>query len=337
MSKRYQVFVSSTYADLRDERQRVIQALMELDCIPAGMELFPAADEEQWEFIKRVIDDCDYYILIIGGRYGSLTSDGISYTEKEYDYALAIGLKVLAFIHKSPDEIPLGKSEIDPESRAKLNGFRERVSKNRLVKYWDSADQLPGLAALSLAKTIKLYPAIGWVRANSVSNDELLQDLNNIRKENQGLRDELAVIKGRESKIEVNSNLAGLDDMVDVQLEYRIKRHQRVAAVDEKRMITASWGEIFASIAPDLLEHPSDDSVNFLLGKMLYKKFIKERGYSVKVVHEYFQTIKIQLIAVNLISVVYTKTTTGGMALFWSLTDLGKKVMFQLRTIKGAP
>lgn len=53
MEKRYQVFVSSTYADLKDERQHVLQALMEMDCIPAGMELFPATDEEQWEFIKK--------------------------------------------------------------------------------------------------------------------------------------------------------------------------------------------------------------------------------------------------------------------------------------------
>ena len=60
MDKRYQVFVSSTYADLQQERQKVIQALMEMDCIPAGMELFPAADEEQWEFIKRIIDDCGH-------------------------------------------------------------------------------------------------------------------------------------------------------------------------------------------------------------------------------------------------------------------------------------
>ena len=52
MDKRYQVFVSSTYADLKEERQHVIQALMEMDCIPSGMEVFPAADEEQWDFIN---------------------------------------------------------------------------------------------------------------------------------------------------------------------------------------------------------------------------------------------------------------------------------------------
>jgi len=63
MEKKYQVFVSSTYKDLTEERQEVIQALLELDCIPVGMEMFPAADDDQWTLIKRLIDDCDYYIL----------------------------------------------------------------------------------------------------------------------------------------------------------------------------------------------------------------------------------------------------------------------------------
>ena len=55
MDKRYQVFVSSTYTDLKEERQKVMQTLMEMDCIPSGMELFPAMDEEQWLFIKKII------------------------------------------------------------------------------------------------------------------------------------------------------------------------------------------------------------------------------------------------------------------------------------------
>ena len=132
MEKRYQVFVSSTYADLKEERQHVIQALMEMDCIPAGMELFPAADEEQWEFIKKVIDDCDYYLLVIGGRYGSTTDNGISYTEKEFDYAVEQGLKVVALIHGSPQEVPFGKSEKDPAMREKLLACKKKVM---TVKY----------------------------------------------------------------------------------------------------------------------------------------------------------------------------------------------------------
>src|SRR6266436_2591748 len=113
--KRYQVFVSSTYADLREERQEVIQALLELDCIPSGMELFQASDDDQWTLIKRVIDDCDYYLVIIAGRYGSM-KDGVSYTEMEYDYAISQGKPVIAFLHQDPGAIESKFSEKDAEA-----------------------------------------------------------------------------------------------------------------------------------------------------------------------------------------------------------------------------
>ena len=187
MNKRYQVFVSSTYADLKEERQRVIQTLMEMDCIPSGMELFPAADEEQLEFIKRVIDDCDYYLLIIGGRYGSIANDGLSYTEQEYDYAIEKGIKVIALLHQNPDAIPMGRSESDKVLRERLSLFRQKVSSNRLVKFWNNANDLPGLVALSLSKAIKLYPSTGWIRGDNGSSEELFKEINQLRKENQKL------------------------------------------------------------------------------------------------------------------------------------------------------
>ena len=60
MDKRYQVFVSSKYVDLVEERQRVIQTLLEADCIPAGMELFPATDVEQFN-LKRTPSRSELY------------------------------------------------------------------------------------------------------------------------------------------------------------------------------------------------------------------------------------------------------------------------------------
>ncbi|WP_224244329.1 DUF4062 domain-containing protein [Hyalangium gracile] len=201
MEKRYQVFISSTYNDLREERTKVFQTIMQLDCIPAGMELFPAADEEQWKFIKRVINDCDYYLLIIGGRYGSLTTEGISFTEKEYDYAVQQGLKVIALIHGQPDQIAAGKTDKSPAAAKKLAKFREKASTGRLVQYWKEPSDLPGLVALSLSMTMKLYPAIGWVRANAVASSEVLADLNELRKRNKDLEEQLAKVqaKGKES------------------------------------------------------------------------------------------------------------------------------------------
>ncbi len=124
MDKRYQVFVSSTYKDLLEDRQEVMQALLELDCIPAGMELFPAADDDQWTLIKRVIDDCDYYIVIIGGRYGSIGPEEKSFTQLEYEYALAQEKPVIAFLHKEPGKLPADDTEKDPEKVQKLKDFR---------------------------------------------------------------------------------------------------------------------------------------------------------------------------------------------------------------------
>lgn len=335
MDKRYQVFVSSTYADLQQERQKVIQALMEMDCIPAGMELFPAADEEQWEFIKQIIDDCDYYILIIGGRYGSLTPEGISYTEKEYDYAMSLELKVLAFVHEKPEEIPVGKSDIDSDLREKLDAFRARVSESRLVKFWSSAAELPGLVALSLQKTIKLYPAVGWVRASNVPNDELLVDLNTLRKENEELRNRVGVLQDA-VETQSDSGLANLDEMFTVIIEYETYDSYYKRWDKHIEHLEMTWADIFARIAPDLLEHPSDVFVNSKLASSVYKTLHPRKDQSATVEHDCFQTLKLQLAAQNLVMVSYTKTTKGSMALFWTLTSRGQKVMFQLRTIKTA-
>ena len=97
--KIYKVFVSSTYEDLRDERSEVQKALLKLGCLPVGMELFPAADEETWEFIKSQIEDSDYYVLIVAGRYGSLSSDGTGFTEREFDYAQEKRIPTIGFVY----------------------------------------------------------------------------------------------------------------------------------------------------------------------------------------------------------------------------------------------
>ena len=107
--KRYQIFVSSTFGDLREAGQQIQQALLQMDCIPAGMELSPATDGEQRALMKQIIEDCDYFILLIAGRYGSTTAEGISYTEREFDHAVELGIPVLAFLQGDPDSIPAGQ------------------------------------------------------------------------------------------------------------------------------------------------------------------------------------------------------------------------------------
>ena len=329
MDKRYQVFVSSTYADLKEERQHVIQALMEMDCIPAGMELFPAADEEQWEFIKKVIDDCDYYLLVIGGRYGSTTDDGISYTEKEFDYAVEQGLKVVALIHGAPDDIPFGKSEKDPELRDKLLAFKDKVMTGRLVKFWKAASELPGLVALSLTKTIKMYPAVGWVRANHVASEDLLSDINMLRKENSKLQTTVNELG--------NQQAASIEGIADIDSEFTIRGSYTVwrngSSFKHSFKSTITWRDLFALISPYLVEHPNDGVVKSKLASSLLEREGKS-GTSVSINDQEFKTVTIQLEAYGLITTSYNKTTKGGMALFWKLTKKGKQLMIESRVVK---
>ena len=101
MEKKYQIFISSTYTDLVEERKKVRDTILSMLHFPVGMEIFGAADEEQWEIIKDTIDSSDYYVLLVAHRYGSIIENGpdagISYTEKEYRYAKEKGIPILAF------------------------------------------------------------------------------------------------------------------------------------------------------------------------------------------------------------------------------------------------
>src|SRR4051812_48071064 len=119
MEKAYQIFVSSTFADLQEERQQVSNTLAKAGYIAAGMELFPATDQQQLEYIKRIIDRSDYYVVIVGGRYGSLAEDGKSYTEKEFEYAQSKGIPVLAFLHEDPRSIAVARTDEDPIKAAR--------------------------------------------------------------------------------------------------------------------------------------------------------------------------------------------------------------------------
>jgi len=181
MDKRYQVFVSSTYEDLREERQEVMQALLELDCIPSGMELFPAANEDQWTLIKGVIDDCDYYVVVIGGRYGSVGKTGISFTQMEYEYAIAQGKPVIAFLHKDPGSLPAKKCEKSQENREKLDKFRA-LAQEKMCRFWTSPADLGSVVSRSLIKLIKAHPAIGWVRADLLPDQSAAEEMLRMKK-----------------------------------------------------------------------------------------------------------------------------------------------------------
>ena len=176
MKKKYQVFISSTYDDLKQERMSVINTLLEMDCIPSGMEAFCAEDEEQFEVIKKVIDLCDYYILIIGKRYGTINpTKGISYTEMEYDYAVQKRIPVLVF----PVDEKVDKPSDNNED--KLERFKSKAFGKRMGAVWHNPDDLAKHVAISLTKAFDTQKRPGWTRDNVFDQNELLSQINSLR------------------------------------------------------------------------------------------------------------------------------------------------------------
>src|SRR3984893_17751099 len=154
---RYQVFVSSTYEDLREERQQATQAILETSCFPSGMELFPASDDTQWELIKRVIEESDYYIVIVAGRYGSLGPEGLSYSEMEYDYAVEKGIPVLGFVREGIGDISFDNTKKSERGRKKLETFRQKVMSRTCCKY-STASELGMAVMKSLMSEARIRP-----------------------------------------------------------------------------------------------------------------------------------------------------------------------------------
>ncbi len=133
--KKYQIFISSTYRDLKDARESVTKSILDMYHIPIGMEMFSADNNAQWETIKTTIDNSDFYVLIIGHRYGSVTKEGISFTEKEHDYAKEIGVPILTFIRHR--DVPISQDQLDKESakRKKLDSDFECFTNFKMSIY----------------------------------------------------------------------------------------------------------------------------------------------------------------------------------------------------------
>ena len=235
MDRRYQIFISSTYADLKEERDKVMRAVLQLKCFPAGMELFPAVDKKQFDYIKSEIDECDYYLLIIGARYGSMDKDGVSYTEKEYNYAVRKKIPVIAFLHNDIKSIPLGKADTDIKLIEKLEKFREKVQKGRLVNYWTNPDDLKAKVLSSIPKAIEFQPRTGWVRTDEEMSGSSPKESELLMKELKDLR---SFKQKHENDADLDQSLKDAQKRIE-QLEKQIKDKPSINVNQDSVIISA--------------------------------------------------------------------------------------------------
>lgn len=328
MNKKYQIFVSSTFSDLRDERKDAVEAILDLGQIPSGMELFPAFDSEQFDYIKQVIDECDYYVLIIGARYGSVNNDGISYTELEYDYATKSGKFVLAFVHDKPEEIPAKNVDSKEDTIEKLKSFKSKVMSGRLVKFWNTRDGLKSAVVLSLSRAFREAPQVGWVRGDAIASSELIEKNNNLLSRVSQLQEETNKIK-RSQEVNID-NIADFEDKFVIRYESRLSaNHSYMPA-----QIEVSWREIFFAVAANCSAPVVPSVIKSSIIPIIKSHTSRSIG-SVNITD--LSTIKAHLLAMKLIQSTSAKSVQGGVLEYISLTDLGRRKFVEIGAVRRVP
>jgi nucleoside 2-deoxyribosyltransferase len=196
ISKRLQVFVSSTYTDLIHERQAAVEAILIAGHIPAGMELFTSGDESQMEVINQWIDESDIYLLILGGRYGSVEpKTEKSYTQLEYDYAVKKGKPLFACVMKKSvleSRVNIhGTGIMETVNPQKLKDFRAVVI-TKTSRFWEDSKDIKIAVGETLSNFSRRDELIGWIRANQEADmPALAYEIARLSKENAQLRDQI--------------------------------------------------------------------------------------------------------------------------------------------------
>lgn len=247
--KKYQVFVSSTYDDLIKARKKIIETVLSLYHFPVGMEMFSADDAEQWEIIRETIDASDYYVIIIGHKYGSISGTGISYTEMEYDYAKSLDIPVLAFIRDRNTSTQPNEREIDYTKTEKLDKFIEKAKANKMCDFWESIDDLATKVAIALPKIMRRTPRVGWVRGDNSNSKEVSEELAGLSQENRKLR---ALVHEYESQLQDDKPILKLT-MIENDVLLNFSHYEKKQGYIEKFQKTDTPSELLPYMTDEMI------------------------------------------------------------------------------------
>ena len=323
-NKKYTVFVSSTYEDLQEERKKVMEALLQMNCFPVGMEYFNASDDSQWAVIKQLIDECDYYVLILAGRYGSVEEEsGKSYTQKEYEYAKSIHVPVLSFVHKNINNLPQGRCESDQEKKDKLEAFKEIVQK-KLCKFWTTSDDLASQVVLGLNSAITSFPRIGWIRAEGLSSEESAKEILRLRNQVESLTESLKAIELEDPKD--TADLCQGDDELELHYKYYYMDWNYIS-------LKTTWKDVIAYLSPLMISEASEVELKKALVDFAQDRTRKNYN-RLEVLAGDFQTIKIQLITLHIIKESIKKRPVHDNQTYWTLTPYGNRLVLKERALR---
>lgn len=190
--RKLQIFLSSTYEDLIDERLTAMEAILAAGHIPAAMEQFSPGDETALERIKVWIQESDAFILILGGRYGSIEpQSGKSYVQLEYEYAVEKKKPFFALLvsekHHEQRVKDRGLVVDEREHQDKYKEF-QAIVKQKLCAFWNDGKDIKAAILHKLPEWAQRSDLVGWVRGEAAASPEVMNELARLSRENSELR-----------------------------------------------------------------------------------------------------------------------------------------------------
>lgn len=182
--RRFQIFIASTFEDLSEQRKQAVEVVIDRGHIPIALERFSASNESDIAVIKKAIQNCQVYILILGYRYGEIIpGKDIGYVEFEYNLAKENGLMILPFI-MNDEEIQKLRKNLDSrnikdnqelKNSDKLERFHNEIKKNFFYKPWRKDDNFKYLLVKALDDHLSECKSLGWIREQEESIRSLVE------------------------------------------------------------------------------------------------------------------------------------------------------------------
>ena len=104
------IFISSVQHELSSERKAIVNLISKNPQLARFFDTFafefdvPAEDKRTDEVYLSELAVSDLYVGVLGNEYGTVTSEGISATESEYDEATRLGIPRFIFVKGKSDE-----------------------------------------------------------------------------------------------------------------------------------------------------------------------------------------------------------------------------------------
>lgn len=241
IDKRYHVFICTSGIDMQAERVVMSQALVSQGFFSWGLEQRTPLTTA---FARRQIDDCDYFVLLLGSCYGDMSVSGVSYMHLEYIYAVTKQKPIVVLMHEAPESRAPELQEKSNAGKSKFNDFRQQLQRERdvVVSYRNMRD-LEMAVRHAMPQMIERYPTAGWVRP---------QDTQKLQDEIDQLRQKIAQSQTSNSNASNDVDL-GLPKVQPDELfsfDYKVHAYQDGNFKELRPQRKMKWGELLEILGP---------------------------------------------------------------------------------------